>query len=325
MSQIERPNRRKYVKRGSMDFLENSDSVKIPKIQNTERKPLGDLTNRKHVSTTNLSYAQAITTDKSLSRITNTSNLQEYSSSNSVINLTNVSKRNERERNRVKLLNMGFDRLRAVVPCRSGEQLSKISTLKKAIWYIEHLDKVLHGQERPRSDSSVGIIEESQHCARPTNRGNSKVSAWPTNSAGIIKEHKQDERRPGTSWSTLRQNEPQSTTRRSAIEPIFPTHWESGNIVGSSSPLSNQDPVNLTTEKIRDATKFSWDTRLGEHESAPQIDTLETFPYWTSTDSLSLSLQDPAYTMQENIAHYKFFGRLSKGLTTTNRTRTTNN
>ncbi|CAH8513804.1 unnamed protein product [Schistosoma turkestanicum] len=52
-----------------------------------------------------------------------------------------TTRRNERERNRVKLLNMGFDRLRAVVPCRSGEQLSKISTLKKAIWYIEHLDK----------------------------------------------------------------------------------------------------------------------------------------------------------------------------------------
>ncbi|CAH8298835.1 unnamed protein product, partial [Schistosoma turkestanicum] len=31
----------------------------------------------------------------------------------------NLTRRNERERNRVKLLNMGFHRLRAVVPCRS--------------------------------------------------------------------------------------------------------------------------------------------------------------------------------------------------------------
>ena len=55
-----------------------------------------------------------------------------------------LSRRNERERNRVHLLNLGFDRLRAVVPKREGEHLSKISTLKKAIWYIEHLDRVLH-------------------------------------------------------------------------------------------------------------------------------------------------------------------------------------
>ncbi|VDL88470.1 unnamed protein product [Schistocephalus solidus] len=54
-----------------------------------------------------------------------------------------VARRNERERTRVKLLNLGFARLRAVVPSKEGEQLSKISTLKKAIWYIEHLDRVL--------------------------------------------------------------------------------------------------------------------------------------------------------------------------------------
>ncbi|VDD75128.1 unnamed protein product [Mesocestoides corti] len=55
-----------------------------------------------------------------------------------------LSRRNERERNRVHLLNLGFERLRAVVPKREGEHLSKISTLKKAIWYIEHLERVLH-------------------------------------------------------------------------------------------------------------------------------------------------------------------------------------
>lgn len=72
-----------------------------------------------------------------------------------------ISRRNERERNRVHLLNQGFDRLRAVVPKREGEYLSKISTLKKAIWYIEHLDRVLHeesvaaGAEQASADSGV--------------------------------------------------------------------------------------------------------------------------------------------------------------------------
>ncbi|KAM7540307.1 hypothetical protein Aperf_G00000041405 [Anoplocephala perfoliata] len=60
-----------------------------------------------------------------------------------------LSRRNERERNRVHQLNQGFDRLRAVVPKREGEYLSKISTLKRAIRYIEHLDRVLHEEPVP--------------------------------------------------------------------------------------------------------------------------------------------------------------------------------
>ncbi|VUZ42845.1 unnamed protein product [Hymenolepis diminuta] len=69
-----------------------------------------------------------------------------------------LSRRNERERNRVHLLNQGFDRLRAVVPKREGEYLSKISTLKKAIWYIEHLDRVLKEECVPAvaAEESVG-------------------------------------------------------------------------------------------------------------------------------------------------------------------------
>ncbi|KAL3313466.1 achaete-scute complex 3 [Cichlidogyrus casuarinus] len=54
-----------------------------------------------------------------------------------------IDRRNLRERNRVKLLSLGFDRLRSVVPCREGEQLSKIATLRGAIWYIEHLANIL--------------------------------------------------------------------------------------------------------------------------------------------------------------------------------------
>ncbi|VDP68436.1 unnamed protein product [Echinostoma caproni] len=71
-----------------------------------------------------------------------------------------VSRRNERERNRVRLINMGFERLRAVVPCQSGEQLSKISTLRKAIWYIEHLDRVLH-ESSSTSDNRDGWTDSS--------------------------------------------------------------------------------------------------------------------------------------------------------------------
>ncbi|KAL7057841.1 hypothetical protein AAHC03_016670 [Spirometra sp. Aus1] len=75
-----------------------------------------------------------------------------------------VARRNERERNRVKLLNLGFARLRAVVPSKEGEQLSKISTLKKAIWYIEHLDRVLseplEESASEASDSANGGVDQ---------------------------------------------------------------------------------------------------------------------------------------------------------------------
>ncbi|VEL09728.1 unnamed protein product [Protopolystoma xenopodis] len=80
------------------------------------------------------------------------------------------SSRNERERDRVRLLNLGFERLRTVVPCREGEQLSKISTLKKAIWYIEHLDRVLRA---PLSSGLCGAIDPDSG----SSKGN---AAWST-------------------------------------------------------------------------------------------------------------------------------------------------
>lgn len=75
-----------------------------------------------------------------------------------------LSRRNERERNRVQLLNLGFARLRSIVPTAEGEHLSKISTLKKAIWYIEHLDKVLQDlREQDASGITDAVVQEGQH------------------------------------------------------------------------------------------------------------------------------------------------------------------
>uniref|UniRef100_A0A0X3Q8U8 BHLH domain-containing protein n=1 Tax=Schistocephalus solidus TaxID=70667 RepID=A0A0X3Q8U8_SCHSO len=78
-----------------------------------------------------------------------------------------VARRNERERNRVKLLNLGFARLRAVVPSKEGEQLSKISTLKKAIWYIEHLDRVL---KEPLENDAIETPDDANDRVERDNR-----------------------------------------------------------------------------------------------------------------------------------------------------------
>ena len=54
------------------------------------------------------------------------------------------ARRNERERNRVKQVNLGFDKLREHVPQgRQNKKLSKVDTLKAAVSYIQQLQQIL--------------------------------------------------------------------------------------------------------------------------------------------------------------------------------------
>lgn len=69
-----------------------------------------------------------------------------YTTSNCFDSKTNVRKRNERERVRVKNVNEGFDRLRQKLPLTASQQekrLSKVETLRLAITYINDLEKLL--------------------------------------------------------------------------------------------------------------------------------------------------------------------------------------
>ena len=55
-----------------------------------------------------------------------------------------VVRRNERERNRVRLVNMGFTTLRQHVPAgRDNRKMSKVETLRSAVEYIKHLQELL--------------------------------------------------------------------------------------------------------------------------------------------------------------------------------------
>ncbi|XP_030058316.1 achaete-scute homolog 1b-like [Microcaecilia unicolor] len=55
-----------------------------------------------------------------------------------------VARRNERERNRVKLVNMGFQTLRQHVPNgATSKKLSKVETLRSAVEYIRALQQLL--------------------------------------------------------------------------------------------------------------------------------------------------------------------------------------
>ena len=55
-----------------------------------------------------------------------------------------VSRRNERERKRVKMVNMGFETLRQHVPVgRKNKKMSKVETLRSAVQYIKQLQELL--------------------------------------------------------------------------------------------------------------------------------------------------------------------------------------
>lgn len=56
-----------------------------------------------------------------------------------------ILRRNERERNRVKLVSDGFATLRKHIPTTpTNKKLSKVDTLRTAIEYIKHLQRVLN-------------------------------------------------------------------------------------------------------------------------------------------------------------------------------------
>ncbi|KAH3706922.1 protein dimmed-like [Dreissena polymorpha] len=64
-----------------------------------------------------------------------------------------VSRRNERERKRVKMVNMGFETLRQHVPFgKKNKKMSKVETLRSAVQYIKQLQEMLDEHDGSVSD-----------------------------------------------------------------------------------------------------------------------------------------------------------------------------
>nr|CAC27517.1 ASH2 protein [Cupiennius salei] len=71
-----------------------------------------------------------------------------------------VARRNERERNRVRLVNLGFANLRQHVPNSSkNKKMSKVDTLRSAVEYIKQLQELLG--ETSEHSVSQGMDENS--------------------------------------------------------------------------------------------------------------------------------------------------------------------
>lgn len=69
-----------------------------------------------------------------------------------------IGKRNERERERVRCVNDGYARLREHLPLeRKDKRISKVDTLRKAIDYIKHLEKILaHSVDDVKPETLAG-------------------------------------------------------------------------------------------------------------------------------------------------------------------------
>lgn len=74
----------------------------------------------------------------------------------SVESETAVAKRNERERNRVRLVNEGFSCLRQRIPfIPQKKKLSKVETLRYALAYIKHLQCVIQEHDATTMQQAI--------------------------------------------------------------------------------------------------------------------------------------------------------------------------
>ncbi|XP_067129253.1 achaete-scute homolog 1-like [Centruroides vittatus] len=87
----------------------------------------------------------------------------------SPVHPTHLAKRNERERKRVRMVNLAFALLRQHVPPSSpNKKPSKVETLRSAIRYIRHLQLMLARADSLYSSERGAVAPEQElYVARP--------------------------------------------------------------------------------------------------------------------------------------------------------------
>ncbi|XP_078000440.1 achaete-scute homolog 1-like [Glandiceps talaboti] len=89
-----------------------------------------------------------------------------------------VARRNERERNRVKLVNMGFASLREQLPNGSNnKKMSKVETLRSAVDYIRQLQQLLDEADAVNAAFSGSLSPTCSLSSSPTPSYSSEGSA----------------------------------------------------------------------------------------------------------------------------------------------------
>ncbi|XP_062839116.1 achaete-scute homolog 1 [Anolis carolinensis] len=101
-----------------------------------------------------------------------------------------VARRNERERNRVKLVNLGFATLREHVPNgAANKKMSKVETLRSAVEYIRALQQLLDEHDAVSAAFQAGVLSPaalaspSRYSAQPQPpHGLNSMAASPVSS-----------------------------------------------------------------------------------------------------------------------------------------------
>ncbi|KAK0395387.1 hypothetical protein QR680_001254 [Steinernema hermaphroditum] len=80
-----------------------------------------------------------------------------------------IGKRNRRERDRVRCVNEGYEILRSALPLQEHERrISKVDTLRLAIFYIKHLDSMLKHENHQSNCTCFDkfVAESTEHILR---------------------------------------------------------------------------------------------------------------------------------------------------------------
>ncbi|XP_060079804.1 achaete-scute homolog 2-like [Ylistrum balloti] len=101
--------------------------------------------------------------------------------------ISSMSRRNARERRRVKMINLGYETLRDHVPAGiENKKLSKVDTLRSAVDYIKQLQHLLEVTSADGNSSNIGQQSQNetvkQECPSPVSSVccNSQVSSTTT-------------------------------------------------------------------------------------------------------------------------------------------------
>ncbi|KAI8515087.1 noradrenergic neuron fate commitment [Branchiostoma belcheri] len=80
-----------------------------------------------------------------------------------------MSRRNERERQRVRMVNMGFANLRNLVPDgRTNKKMSKVETLRSAMEYIRQLKELVEEHDAVTAVLSHAFPRAQTHLPPPS-------------------------------------------------------------------------------------------------------------------------------------------------------------
>ncbi|XP_076311393.1 uncharacterized protein LOC143225581 [Tachypleus tridentatus] len=160
-----------------------------------------------------------------------------------------VARRNERERNRVRLVNMGFATLRQHVPNGTkNRKMSKVETLRSAVEYIKQLQDLLtHQDESDYYDETLLTIPTTE-AGRDTTCSTLTCSLLPTYPSSAVSSCIPSETTPLSASHLATETTPINVNfQQGTLSPTGSTDYET-----PSSPGSTTNDILLSTLSTRD-------------------------------------------------------------------------